>query len=273
MNNTFKAELYKQYTRKITYIGPIIFFIISISSTLVIVDFIYKLTDNFYEPTSLEILIFIVALISSYTIFSISTYIIPIITPVGIFSKDFKNNVIASSIASGANRQAIFISKVLISFIQSTLYCVPTIIGAVISLSIYSASLGLNINSFLFNLFDHEYGILDMFFTSIFGKNIIFGFIFSTLSGVALLNSIAILSVVLCRKFVESFFVAIGFNLVYNIILTIISFVFGLLNSSIFLTDGLSFLSGLKNTSLFISILTAVLILIPAFLKFSKSEY
>ncbi len=264
MINTLKAEFYKQYSKRSSYIIPIIFLVVTAIA-------IYNITNSaivstWYDVTSPSDILTV--MISSLTLFVISLVgftLVPIIMGIGVFSQDYKNNVIASTIASGATRTNIFYAKILVAISQSLLYWITIVVGSYIGFILVSLKFDQQLAELVNEFID------DIDFSFFFGTDGV-TMILNTLVTLLSYISVAALSIVLTRNFVGAFFTTIGFNLALSIIKFIIIYTLVLSNIPLYYTT--DYATNAYNTaSIVLTFISSIIFILLAWLKFYKSEY
>ncbi len=199
----FHAELYKQFSNKRSFVIPIVVFFTTFILSFIFISAI-KSAENTLDDSLLFLtigFIFVILLLIYFSVY----FLIPIVMPIQIFSVDYKNNVIANTIASGASRNTIFLAKVLVAVIQISIYSVLTTIAFIIPFSL---------------MWEETVDILTTFRGNAYATPIEIPFILFIIPMIATFKNIciSILSITLIKDSVGSIFASFGFIIIASII-------------------------------------------------------
>ncbi len=265
MGNTIKAEFYKQFSKVSSFVIPIVIFVVTLVSSLIILQGYFS-----EDLEGLFTFSFVFSWVVMFVMYILVFTIVPIIMTVGVFSQDFKNNMIASTIASGAKRVKIFFAKILVIMAQSSIFAFAFTLAATIAIAIIMATQGLE-NSAL-NSFGYSGEDFVVEFISDYGfKDMLFSYYLSVVNLISLI-AVSAFSIIITRNFVGAFFTTVGIKLVLNGILYIISY-------SIFVvtTNHASLLqytlADLRNQEAIISLVASFAIIAASVGIFNSREY
>lgn len=148
--NIVKAELYKQYEKKSSWILLVVIFVLSLFAF----NGVYStIVDTYYfsngDADSIIFTMFtsimLIVIIRLYVLF-----IVPITAPSSIIGDDFQNSVIANTIASGVSRKTIILAK----FSTLLIHITSMILAFIIPMLIIHFSYTLSHSAIFVEVFD-----------------------------------------------------------------------------------------------------------------------
>lgn len=259
--NIFRAEFYKQYSKKTSLILPAVIFILFILVPLIYLNTLESLlyTRNEKEVFALFNLLSVLAL-GMFVLGVFITFIVPLITPISIYGQDYSNNVISNTIAIGGKRVHIFLAKFIVTNFHCMIYYLSGVLGIIIATSIFLATTTEDISELLKLLTEIEvdWGTIMHWFSNV-------------AMALILTSSIAILAITLTKNFVGAFFASIGFH--FGLYLTPMTFIlYNFLQALAYNQENISIHRYFLTTNIYMFIVSLLLLML-SLLKFLKTEY
>ncbi len=274
--NILRSEFYKQYSKKTSFILPLVIFLL-----FIIVPFIYfttfetliemseamfedygslQISERDYSQFSNAMITLYISGIVMFLLFIFTTFIVPLITPISVYGQDYSNNVISNTIALGGKRVHIFIAKFIVSNVHCALYYLAGVIGTMIAILLFAATSSVDLS----DLFDDFANIeIEMLTLLHWFSNIAMAY--------TLTMSVAILAITLTKNFVGAFFSSLAFHFVlYFIPITFI--MAGFLNTIEYDQEVISLHGYFLITNIYMIFMSALLLGL-SLLKFVKTEY